>query len=156
MTQAGYNKGKSETVVATPQDFRDAIVKRWSYPAIDLACEERNRFGSWGFYSHERDSLAEDWKGKHSGLCWLNPPYDNIAPWARKAADSGANILMLVPASIGTNWFRDVQSRCDVIPIGNPRIKFDGHKNGYPKDLMLLVFPGKGKLLPQWDWKNCD
>jgi hypothetical protein len=153
MGQAGYNKSKSETVVATPQDFREAVKRRWNQPCVDLACTKENQFGEEGI-TEDEDSLSLDWRTRMCWLNWLNPPFDKIGPWVDKAADEclKGRTLVLVPASIGTKWFQRVQSRCDVLPLGPKRIKFDGHEHGYPKDLMLLIFPGTGKLLPQWDW----
>jgi hypothetical protein len=94
----------------------------------------------------------------HAGLLWLNPEYSAIEPWAKKCAleaARGANIVMLTPASVGANWFRDhVAGRADVSLL-NGRITFVGSTAGYPKDLMVSHFhrhAGGGMCI--WDWRS--
>ena len=88
------------------------------------------------------------------GLLWLNPPFGKITPWAAKChaeAAKGARIALLVPASIGSNWYRDnIHDRHRVLFL-NGRIVFDG-KNGFPKDCMLVIF-GDEPGFDVWTWK---
>jgi hypothetical protein len=40
----------------------------------------------------------------------MNPPYDRVGDWIKKAAESaerGAKVVALLPARTGTNWFHD-------------------------------------------------
>lgn len=57
-----------------------------------------------------------------------------------KSVESGTKILMLVPASVGSNWYRDFVFRKAQTVFINGRIKFLGQMQPYPKDLMLCVF----------------
>lgn len=78
----------------------------------------------------------------------------------------GADIAFLVPAAVGSNWFRDYiwgEPGVTVLYL-NGRPSFDG-KNPYPKDCMLVLFHGSiykthsryGNLSFQsdvWTWKE--
>lgn len=154
-TGAGLNRHRSEQVVGTPQEFIDAVEVRFGMLNWDLACSPGNCKGaSGGWYSEQFDALQESWTDR--GLCWLNPPFNSIAKWARKAdeeAAHGARIIMLTPASISTNWFRDhVHNKAHVIPV--QRMRFDGHNQDFPKDLMLSIYwGGISGFGERWDWK---
>lgn len=151
MTGAAFARGKNDGVYRTPDDFRAAVVERFGYPVQDLACSGENQFGVLGLVER---SLEADWLTmvKPSGLQWLNPPYGNIAPWARKCAESGVRVLLLVPASVGSNWFRDwVFGRARVYFL-NGRLSFDG-KHPYPKDLILCDY-GDEPGFEIWNWRQ--
>jgi hypothetical protein len=65
-----------------------------------------------------------------------------------------AKIALLVPASVGSNWYRDfIHERHGVkVLFLNGRICFDG-KNGYPKDCMLVLFgTGQPFAVDVWTW----
>lgn len=104
------------------------------------------------------DALACDW-GVLSGVLWLNPPYNDLAPWARKCSESvrensdGDRILLLVPASVGSNWWRDYVHEKASVAFLNSRIKFVGHTGGYPKDLALCVY-GERPGYAVWSWRG--
>ena len=142
-TGASLKRGKSETVVGTPQSFVDACETKFGEITIDLAASPENHKRS-RYFSKEDNSLIQDWQQAISkGIGWLNPPYDHIAPWAKKADEEGkrgARILMLVPASVGSNWYRDHIHDMHRVIFVNGRIRFVGHACGYPKDLMLVGF----------------
>ena len=58
------------------------------------------------FFTKEQDGLKQEW----TSICWMNPPYDRVADWITKAAESaerGATVVALVPARTATNWFHD-------------------------------------------------
>lgn len=165
MAMPAQKPGLSEQAVGTPRVFLDAVEMRFGPITIDLAANADNSVCAFWLgpgSSLAEDSLALDWSGLGwggSGLYWLNPPYEDIAPWARKAAIEGAlgaTIAMLVPASIGSNWFRhDVYGQALVIPL-SPRLKFVGHTKPYPKDLMLCIYgpwiwPG---FAAPWRWNE--
>lgn len=65
------------------------------------------------------------------------------------------SILLLTPASVGTNWFRD--EICDMADVYllNGRLSFDG-KNLYPKDCMLAHFyyHKSTRDICIWNWKK--
>lgn len=139
--------GRSEQVVATPPDFLEAVKTRLGISefAMDLAADENNTV-SVNWIGEEEDSLSEEVKWTDpdvEGWCWLNPPYSHIEPWVEKAwvqSQEGAKLAVLIPASVGANWWRDwVRGKAYVTYLNN-RIKFVGHKDLYPKDLALLLY----------------
>ena len=92
------------------------------------------------------------------GNAWLNPEYRHIAPWAKKCAktrlDRGAQkILLLVPASVGSNWFQRHCWEKSLVLLLNPRLTFVGHTHPYPKDLCLCVY-GVAPGIDIWRWKS--
>jgi phage N-6-adenine-methyltransferase len=154
------NRGKSEQVVETPPVFVNAVMDTFGFFDYDLAAHAGNAQANIYYepdaHPSRLDSLAAEWP--REGLCWLNPPYADIAPWAQKCATtvtsgSALRILMLVPASVGANWYRDhVAPFADVYSVG--RMKFVGHVDQYPKDLILCQYwkLGGGKFR-HWSWK---
>jgi hypothetical protein len=91
------------------------------------------------------------------GLLWLNCEFSDIDPWAERCkqeAERGANILLLTPAAVGSNWYRDhVAGNADVYKL-NGRLCFDG-KNVFPKDCILSHFhPGLQHTQNVWEWRK--
>lgn len=151
---ASFHRGKSKQDYATPEDFRLAVAKRFGHPAFDLAASFENRFSLRDFYSEGDNSLIQHWH-KLKGILWLNPPFGNIEPWAKKCREEslkGAHILFLVPASVGSEWFRlHVHDKATVYFL-NPRLSFDG-KNSFPKDCLLGAYGMVGVGYDVWRWK---
>ena len=156
MSGAAYHRGESKQDYATPPEFIVAVKRRFSIRefAWDLAASAENTKAA-DFFGEAADSLTQDWS-----LCWgdlwLNPPFSNIAPWARKCAESGCSIdrriFLLVPAAVGSNWHAqhvDGHARTFLL---NGRISFDG-KGPYPKDCILSVY-GIQPGYEVWRWKD--
>lgn len=149
--------GRSVQEVGTPAEFLRAVEGRFGRIAFDLAATTANHvapywYGPGGVYL---DALASDVEWDAPGLQWLNPPYADIAPWAEKAATyvgTGALIAMLIPAAIGTNYFRQhIHGKALVLAL-SPRPTFVGHTQSYPKDLILCLY-GKAPGFDCWRWK---
>jgi DNA (cytosine-5)-methyltransferase 1 len=150
--------GKSKQTYGTPPEFiraieRDFHVTRW---ACDLAADASNKICEMWYGPGSPvgvDSFQADWTLE--GDLWLNPPFADIEPWARKCATTRrvGRIFQLSPASIGTNWYAEIaHGRAHVVALA-PRLTFVGETDAYPKDLMLLVWgPVKGGS-SCWRWK---
>lgn len=157
LTGPSINRGKSNQDYATPDDFMRAVESKFGNVNFDLAASASNsKAPADNFFSKQNDSLSKNWH-LLNGLLWLNPPFDNIAPWAKKCWEEsllGANILFLTPASIGSNWFADYVHGRAMVRALNPRLCFDG-KNPYPKDCMLSTFSAYGAAtgFDVWKWK---
>lgn len=157
MTEPRQKPHASKQNYATPREFIDAVERRFGPIGFDLAAElETCVAQSYRFFSKEDDALSHDWAKIYDGrFCWLNPPFGDIARFAAKCAleaEKGVRILMFVPASIGSNWFRDhVLGKAMVLGV-NPRMSFDGVAM-YPKDLMLCVYANGVNGFDQWRWK---
>lgn len=136
--------------------FLDAVEDRFGPIRFDLAALPENAVVP-DFFTPSQDSLAQSWEAI-TGLAWLNPPFKRIAPWVRKAAmtdySGGLIVALLVPASIGSNWFADhVHGKAQVLAL-RPRLTFVGHKHAFPKDLCLLLYgTHTPKSFDLWKWK---
>ena len=157
-------RGESSGDIWTPQVFIDAVERKFGTLQVDLAASLQNHKAPF-WLTEQENSLTVPWHKFNDGRCWLNPPYGNIAPWAKKCAEEsklGAIILFLVPASVGANWYWDyVEPFADVYSVG--RMVFDNcfDKQGklvttsYPKDLILCHYYSRctGSRMQRWRWK---
>lgn len=146
---------KSKQDYATPRLFTDACERRFGSFTWDLAASVTNSKAS-RFFTERENSLKQDWH-KLEGTLWLNPPFANIAPWAAKCASVRERpgwLLMLTPASIGTNWFEQhVYGKAYV--LGVSRMTFVGETAPYPKDLMLTLWGYGVSGFGTWtDWSK--
>lgn len=155
MTVPAQKPGRSRQDFGTPDDFIAAVKSRLGIDhfAVDLAADASNTKAPL-FFSAADDSLQQDWRSwKGKGWCWLNPEFANIAPWAKKCADSApTKIPLLVPAAVGSNWFRDYVDGKAYVLLLNGRLCFDG-KNPYPKDCILCLY-GVPPGYEVWDWRR--
>jgi phage N-6-adenine-methyltransferase len=161
-------RGQSSGDIWTPNEFIEAVESNWGPLAVDLAAEAHSAKAP-EYITPAADSLVQDWTkilGGRRG--WLNPPYSLITPWAMKCAKeyekSGQNeIFLLVPASVGANWFWDwVWPYATVYSVG--RMVFDNcfDKYGklvttpYPKDLILAHYTNTtpNAILQRWSWRD--
>lgn len=165
------DRAHSSGDIWTPKIFIDAIEKRFGELDWDLACGPNSCKAGHGLCERDEDSLQVAWHQLPSfhedgrRIMYLNPPYSNITPWAKKcAAEShlGAEILLLVPMG-GQNWYWDyVEPYADVYSVG--RMTFDNCfdkegnlvKANYPKDLVLAHFTLDRALtkMARWRWQQ--
>lgn len=157
-TGPSIKRGRSKQDHGTPREFLDAVEKRFGKICWDLAAHRENRvvnqyLGPGSVIAE--NSLAYDWN-LLNGVLWLNPEFANIEPWARMCSLNRfrhSPLLMLTPASIGTDWFSDfVKDRAFVLGL-SPRMTFVGSDDPYPKDLMLSVFYAGLSGFDTWRWK---
>ena len=153
-------RGKSKQDYTTPVEFLDAVKKRFQFPRFDwdLAASRENAVDGLGpsdkFYGTEEDSLSSTWW--QSGHLWLNPPFADIGPWAKKCAeniDSAHRIYLLVPASVGSNWYADHVHAKALVLFLNGRLTFGDLPTVYPKDCLLAVY-GESPWCETWRWRD--
>jgi site-specific DNA-methyltransferase (adenine-specific) len=148
--------GCSKQNYQTPEAFLTATIRLLDIGGFktDLAASHDNAVA--GFYFTEADdSLKQDWTTLPPGWAWLNPPFDHIEPWVKKAYESKAKIAILIPASVGANWWRDwVHGKAQVLFL-NGRLSFmpDKPKWLYPKDCALLLYGNWGSGYHVWSWR---
>jgi phage N-6-adenine-methyltransferase len=147
--------GKSRQDYGTPRVFLDAVERRFGAIDFDLAARADNTVVP-AFYSPEDNALVQDWTLPGVRVAWLNPPFGDIEPWARKVAEC-RNLprwtLMLVPASVDTLWYeRHIHNQAMVWSI--PRITFVGETTPYPKALMLVGAGFGVSGFGVWRWKS--
>ena len=171
MAMPKQKPGRSKQDYSTPENLFCAILARLKITSfkIDFAADKKNAKART-FWTEKNDSLAQRaslWVlACRMGWGWLNPPFKNISKWAKKCLavhKRGGKIALLVPASVGSNWYRDYihqQPGVQVVFL-NGRPVFDG-KAGFPKDCMLVLFTGDN-LAPfasnifapdVWTWKE--
>lgn len=133
----------------TPAIFTEACQAKFGPLVFDLAATPVNAVTPSFFdFSKGEDAFKSEWP--RQGLCWLNPPYSSrddsphsLADWTKRCKEQaalGTELLFLVPAAVGSNWFRDnVASAADVYLL-NGRIAFVGETAGYTKDMMLCHY----------------
>jgi hypothetical protein len=155
---------RSEQTVGTPPAFVHAVVQRFGPIVRDLAATHENSLAArrsefFGPGSKHAENALDDsvrWGLSDGGLAWLNPPFGRIKPWVEKcAAESanGARILLLVPASVGAEWFFFLREGAYVFELA-PRLTFVGHATPYPKDLVLAYFgPERFTGRQHWRWR---
>jgi len=163
------DKNKTEQDVGTDPKLFQVLDEEFNF-VWDLACNEDNCLVKsegvifyHGFTYPEHDALKESWfpivgfDYYHPKWLFLNPPYKNIEPWAKRCylqSLMGAKIVMLTPASVGTRWFEEwVYDKAMVkFLIGRPTFK--GHDKPYPKDMMISIFDNFNRGFGLWDWKK--
>lgn len=161
MSMPRQKPGTSKQDYGTPPAFIAAVLARLRNKSFifDFAADYTNNKAAkyWTQTDNALAYQADEWAAKvRGGWGWLNPPFGDIAPWARKCAeaeDAGAHIAFLVPASIGANWFSDyIHQRALVLAL-NGRLDFIPGKL-YPKDCMLCLFgPTVSPGFDVWCWR---
>ncbi len=166
-TGAMMDNAGSNPNVRTPVELVRAITRRYGKISVDLAATAGDEVEGCDVYlTPEINSLAQDWgviARMYPGHLFCNPPYSKIAPWVAHAARyapqlaDGQFLFMLIPASVGANYWRDFVDGCAFEQqIG--RVCFDGYKAGSMKDHCLLIYSNDlsredGNLSRYWDWK---
>jgi phage N-6-adenine-methyltransferase len=155
VTEPKQKRGESAQDYGTPIALIRAVEARWGPLAWDLAAREDNRKAPKYLCPKQVDSLREIWHDLCGNL-WLNPPFADIGPWAKKCAEEsrlGACVFLLTPASVGSVWFsKHVHGRAKVHAL-QPRLTFEGQTQPYPKDCMISCFgPSIKPGFDVWRW----
>lgn len=136
--------GRSVQDVGTPTWLLRLIESTWGAIALDPAASHENHALDALYYTKEQNGLEQNWRTPTGTCVFVNPPYEDIRPWVKKAQETayfwGNTVVVLVPASVGSNWWKDHVHLKAAVYFLSPRLKFKGHKQGYPKDLALLVY----------------
>lgn len=110
-------------------------------------------------FAQSWSTISEEFKSPSGGpgLLWLNCEFSEIEPWAQRCkreAERGANILLLTPAAVGSNWYRDHVAGHASIDNLNGRLCFDG-KNVFPKDCILSHYHLRSdRSVSVWNWRE--
>lgn len=166
---AAFNRGGSSQTFATPRIFGAAVMQKLDIEAFmfDFAADANNSVATC-YWDEEANALAqshEDWlfqvvQPACTGWGWLNPPFDDIDPWAAYMAtlkDNGGSAAFLVPAAVGSNWWRDYVHGIAYVLFVNGRIPFDPVRPhwGYPKDCALCLYSSeRDPGYEVWSWKH--
>lgn len=148
--------GYSKQDYGTPPELLAAVRQILSIKqfCIDLAASEANAVCPL-YYSKENSAFEHEWDHV-VGWAWCNPEFGEITPWVQKASESRGSIAMLVPASVGSNWWRDYVHEQAYVLFLNGRIRFVGAIDQYPKDCAILLYnpPLRWRGYYQvWTWR---
>lgn len=164
----------------TPEAFLAAVKHKLGITAfvIDLAADEENSVADL-WYDQAQDALKQPWK-VGDGWNWLNPEFGEIRPWVEKAWREsllGAHTAVLIPAAVGSDWWRFWVDRKAHVLLLNGRLCFIHDwattidpatlKEGkgpprcysspplYPKDCCLLLYSqGLSLSYDVWNWRK--
>lgn len=161
MTVPAQQRGVSRQDYGTPADFLAAVKARLGISSFvhDFAADATNAKAP-NFWTVDADSPTQPhWDGMmpREDWGWLNPPYADIAPWAKKCRETkqrGGQIAFLVPAAIGSNWFRDYVHGYALVLALNGRLTFEGCTQPYPKDCILALYSTRvAPGFDVWNWR---
>jgi len=173
VTGPTIRRGKSSGDIWTPWEFIRAVEKKFGPLAVDFAASGPVSAKAPVWLTPKQDAFTYNWAnllacaGDGLGLGWLNCEYGDIAPWAKKCAmeaERGWKGFLLVPGSIGANWYWNfVEPFADVWSVG--RMVFDNcfNKDGkpittpYPKDLILCHYHeryARPQRMRRWRWNQ--
>jgi phage N-6-adenine-methyltransferase len=155
---------RSEQVVRTPPWLLDSVALTWGPIGLDVAASDDNAV-CLCYFTEAGDGLSLPWLVGKDCIVWCNPPYNNIGAWIAHAAEQREETesVLLVLASVGSNWWSaHVHGKAEVIFL-RPRITFVGETNPFPRDLALVHFgpsvspayyttklvPGRAQMIPR-------
>lgn len=126
---------------STPDELFQSLSAEFGPFTLD-ACATPDNAKCAKFFTKEQDGLAQDWRGE---TVWMNPPYDRVADWMRKAwkeSMSGSRVVCLVRASTGSRWWHDYAMKARKIRFLKGRLSFrSGDRKGRANfDSAIVVF----------------
>lgn len=135
---------------ATPQDFFDELHKEFGF-TLD-PCADKSNAKCAKYYTHEDDGLSKDWSGER---VFCNPPYGReIGKWIKKAHDSNALVVMLIPARTDTKaWHEYIFGKAEVRFVKG-RLKFGDSKNSAPFPSAVVIFRERNTRRPTLEELN--
>ena len=157
MSEPKQKPGRSRQDYGSPGEFLFGIEQRFGVIDFDLAARADNAVAV-SYYGPDTDSLKQDWSLPSVRVAYVNPPFEAIRPWAAKC-ESVRHLsrwtIMLVPASMGSLWWRDhVLGKCQA--DGVPRMQFKSADGLYPKDLAVLCYGFSVAGAGYWDWRQYE
>lgn len=123
----------------TPESMFQELDEEFGF-SVDVAADAGNAKCE-RFYDEQANGLTQDWTGE---VVWMNPPYSNIEPWTKKAADGSASIVVgLLPVRTDLLWFhRDVLDAGAEVRFIRGRVRFEGigARANAPFPSMLVIW----------------
>ena len=122
----------------TPQNLFNQLNKEFNF-TVDVASSEENHKCN-RYYTEKENGLLQDWNNE---TVWCNPPYGRkIGDWVKKASESKATVVMLLPARTDTKWFHEYIYNKAEIRFIKGRLKFGNSVNSAPFPSMIVIFRG--------------
>lgn len=122
---------------STPQEFYDKLNEEFHFTLDPCATDTNHKTDK--YFTIADDGLSKDWS---KDIVFMNPPYGRvIGEWMKKAADSGTNVVCLIPARTDTKWWHDyVIGKNAEVRFIKGRLKFGGHANSAPFPSAVVIF----------------
>ena len=122
----------------TPQRFFDELHREFGF-TVDV-CANKDLAKCQKYYDKEMDGLKQDWTGE---VCWMNPPYGAaIGMWLKKAAESRATVVCLVPSRTDNKWWHQWVMTASEIRFVKGRLRFQGAGDGAKFPSAIVIFRG--------------
>lgn len=122
----------------TPQDLFNELNKEFNF-TVDVASSEEN-YKCNRYYTEKENGLKQNWDNE---IVWCNPPYGRkIGDCVKKASESKATVVMLLPARTDTKWFHKYIYNKAKIRFIKGRLKFGNSVNSAPFPSMIVIFKG--------------
>jgi len=107
---------------ATPWDFYYALENRFGFTCDVCALPENTKHQN--FYTPAINGLVQQWQG----ACWMNPPYNNVPAWVKKAwqmSQAGVLVVALIASrSSETMWWHEYVMQASEIWFVKNRLWF--------------------------------
>jgi phage N-6-adenine-methyltransferase len=160
MSEPRQKPGRSKQDYGTPPTLLAAVKARLGISRFDcdLAASRENTVAPICITANTDALLLKSW-AFGLGWNWINPPFARIAPWVEKAhwqgVQRGVKTAVLIPAGVGSKWWREwVHNRAQVLFL-SPRVTFVGCTDPYPKDCALLLYGnGYEGEYECWNWRE--
>ena len=121
---------------STPQDVFDKLNGEFSFTLDPCANDTNHKCKK--YFTKTENGLLQDWDDE---IVFCNPPYGReIGKWVKKAAESKATVVMLLPARTDTKWFHDYIYEKAEIRFIKGRLKFGEAQNSAPFPSMVVIF----------------
>lgn len=145
----------------TPPELFAALNAEFNF-YLDVCASDENALCK--FYITEKENcLTTDWQaaagltGTRGWYSWMNPPYSDIGPFVKRAAEMskrGIGCVMLVMADTSVGWYAEAIKTCQEVRfIVGGRIGFLNPETGKPaagnnKGSKLLIWHPYGRTAP--------
>ncbi len=107
----------------TPDDIFTQLDKEFHF-TLDVAADDINTKCKT-YFTEKSNGLLQSW---NNHICWMNPPYDNIEAWMRKALIekliNRVTTVCLLPARTDVKWFWNYVIDHAEIRLIKGRLKF--------------------------------
>lgn len=122
----------------TPKELFDPLMAEFGF-TLDVCATQYNAKCDHYFTASD-DALSLSWES--DGFCWMNPPFNDLKRWVKKAFDEsrlGHSVVCLLPCRTNTGWWHDYVMKGEIRFIrGRP--KFNGAEHGLPQPLAIVIF----------------
>jgi phage N-6-adenine-methyltransferase len=137
MSKVSVHFSSATDLWSTPQEFYDMLNNEFHFTLDPCATDDNHKTDK--YYTIDDDGLSKDWSGE---VVFMNPPYGrSIGAWMKKASESDAKVVCLIPSRTDTRWWHDyVIPRSDEIRYIKGRLKFGGQKNSAPFPSAVIIY----------------